>query len=67
MAQVEETIFEVPRNRFTEHSEVFEDMFLMPQPEHEQAVEGRHRDRPIVLEGYKAADFAALIKVLYPT
>ncbi|RXW16304.1 hypothetical protein EST38_g9547 [Candolleomyces aberdarensis] len=29
-------------------------------------VEGRHGDHPIVLKGYKAADFAAIVKVLYP-
>ncbi|KAJ2921992.1 hypothetical protein H1R20_g15101, partial [Candolleomyces eurysporus] len=32
-----------------------------------QDIEGRSTGRPIVLEGYRAADFAALIKVLYPT
>ncbi|KAJ2935029.1 hypothetical protein H1R20_g2044, partial [Candolleomyces eurysporus] len=62
--KVEETMFEVPRYRFMEYSEVFADMFRMPQVAED--VEGRHRDRPIVLEGYKAADFAAMIKVLYP-
>ena len=66
-AQVEETIFEVPRYRFTEYSEVFADMFHMPQAAGgAEDAEGRHRDRPIVLEGYKAADFAAIVKVLYP-
>ncbi|RXW11414.1 hypothetical protein EST38_g14440 [Candolleomyces aberdarensis] len=65
--KVEDTLFEVPRYRFTQHSEVFEDMFLMPQAQDAQSVEGRNSHHPIVLEGYKAADFAALIKVLYPT
>ena len=60
MIQVEGTIFEVTRNRLTEYSEVFADMFLMPRPEGSQ-------EDPIFLEGYKAADFAALIKVLYPS
>ncbi|KAJ2924440.1 hypothetical protein H1R20_g12646, partial [Candolleomyces eurysporus] len=65
--QVEETIFEVPRYRFTEYSEVFADMFHMPQGAGDaEDIEGRRRDRPIVLEGYKAADFAAIVKVLYP-
>ncbi|KAJ2924442.1 hypothetical protein H1R20_g12645, partial [Candolleomyces eurysporus] len=64
---VEETIFEVPQYRFTEYSEVFADMFHMPQGAGDaEDVEGRRRDRPIVLEGYKAADFAAIVKVLYP-
>jgi hypothetical protein len=42
-------------------------MFLIPQTEDGGAVEGRRRDLPIVLEGYHAADFAALVKVLYPS
>ncbi|RXW14142.1 hypothetical protein EST38_g11711 [Candolleomyces aberdarensis] len=66
--KVEDIIFEVPRYRFTEYSEVFADMFHMPQGAGgAEDVEGRHEDRPIVLEGYEAADFAAIIKVLYPT
>ena len=65
-AQVEETIFEVARYRFTEYSEVFADMFHLPQVEDKTDVEGRDKEHPIILEGYKAADFAALIKVLYP-
>lgn len=37
-------------------------MFLMP------GAEGSHegRENPMILEGYKAANFAALVKVLYP-
>jgi hypothetical protein len=29
--------------------------------------EGTSEDNPITLEGYKADDFEALLKVLYPT
>lgn len=29
--------------------------------------EGARDDNPIILEGYKAADFEALLAVLYPT
>jgi hypothetical protein len=70
MAQVEGTIFEVHRHRFTQYSQVFADMFLVPQAEgaHDIVdVEGRDKEHPIVLEGYQAADFAALAKILYPT
>ena len=69
-AQVEEMIFEVPRNRFTDNSEVFADMFRLPQVadgSNAADVEGRNKDHPIFLEGYQAADFAALLKVLYPS
>lgn len=65
--QVEQTIFEVPRYRFPQHSDVFRDMFLIPQTEDGGAVDGQRRDRPIVLEGYHAAHFAALVRVLYPS
>ncbi|RXW16738.1 hypothetical protein EST38_g9117 [Candolleomyces aberdarensis] len=61
--KVEETVFEVPRHRFIEHSEILADMFGLPQG---GSVEGNDEERPIVLEGYKAADFGALVKLLYP-
>jgi hypothetical protein len=70
VAQVEETIFQVPRYRFTQYSEVFADMFLMPQAEGASDlvnVEKRDREHPVLLEGYQAADFAALVKILYPS
>jgi hypothetical protein len=69
VAQVEETLFQVPRCRFTQYSEGFTDMFLMPQAEGTSDrvdVEGRDKEHPILLEGYRAADFAALVKILYP-
>jgi hypothetical protein len=40
-------------------------MFLMPGAEGSH--EGRDKENPIFLEGYEAADFAALVKVLYPS
>ncbi|RXW18254.1 hypothetical protein EST38_g7602 [Candolleomyces aberdarensis] len=64
-SQVEEIVFEAPRYRFTEHSEVFEDMFHLPTGSNGD-VEGRDEEHPIVLDGYKANDFSALMKVLYP-
>jgi hypothetical protein len=45
-------------------------MFLVPQAEgaHDVVdVEGRDKEHPILLEGYQAADFAALVKILYPS
>ncbi|RXW11712.1 hypothetical protein EST38_g14143 [Candolleomyces aberdarensis] len=64
--KVEDTIFQVPQHWFTEHSEVFVDMFLMPQAGDEKSVEGKDKEHPILLESYKAADFKALVELLYP-
>ncbi|KAJ2930377.1 hypothetical protein H1R20_g6725, partial [Candolleomyces eurysporus] len=64
-SQVEEIVFEAPRYRFTEHSEVFENMFHLPTGS-DGDVEGRDEEHPIMLDGYKANDFSALMKVLYP-
>ncbi|KAJ2924443.1 hypothetical protein H1R20_g12648, partial [Candolleomyces eurysporus] len=64
--KVEDTIFQVPQHRFTEHSEVFADMFLLPQAGDAESVEGKDKEHPIRLESYKAADFKALVKLLYP-
>ncbi|RXW11224.1 hypothetical protein EST38_g14631 [Candolleomyces aberdarensis] len=41
-------------------------MFHLPSGD-EQTAEGQDRGHPITLEGYRAADLNALVKVLYPT
>jgi hypothetical protein len=41
-------------------------MFQLPTGS-DGAVEGTNEEHPITLEGYKATDFDALLKVLYPT
>ncbi|KAJ2930409.1 hypothetical protein H1R20_g6732, partial [Candolleomyces eurysporus] len=64
--KVEESVFEAPRYRFAEYSEVFETMFQLPAGS-DGNVEGRDEEHPIVLEGYRAAHFDALLAVLYPT
>ncbi|RXW18249.1 hypothetical protein EST38_g7605 [Candolleomyces aberdarensis] len=64
--KVEESVFEAPRYRFGEESEVFETMFHLPTAS-DGTVEGRDEEHPIVLEGYRAADFGALLSVLCPT
>ena len=38
----------------------------MPQAGDSQGIEGKDKEHPIVLESYKAADFRALVKLLYP-
>ncbi|KAJ3511036.1 hypothetical protein NLJ89_g4334 [Agrocybe chaxingu] len=64
--KVEDKLFCVPRCEFIQSSEVFADMCLLPSGP-TSAVEGRDRERPIVLEGYKKGEFACLLKVMYPT
>ncbi|RXW12915.1 hypothetical protein EST38_g12938 [Candolleomyces aberdarensis] len=63
--KVEEIVFEAPRFRFAEHSEVFETMFHLPAGS-DGTVEGRDDEHPILLEGYQATHFNSLLKVLYP-
>jgi hypothetical protein len=68
--RIEETAFEVARSRFIEFSETFAGAFRLLQVEDGTDgidEEGRTKAHPIDLEGYKAADFAALVKVLYPS
>ena len=64
--QVEDRLFCVPRYEFVQSSEVFADMFLLPSGPGANT-EGRDREHPIVLEGYKKDEFACLLKVMYPT
>ncbi|KAJ2930407.1 hypothetical protein H1R20_g6733, partial [Candolleomyces eurysporus] len=64
--KVEEIVFEAPRYRFAEESEVFETILHLPAGS-ARNVEGQDEENPIVLEGYQAAHFDALLKVLYPT
>lgn len=61
--QVEDRIFHAFPHTFASASEVFEGLFLLPQG---APGEGLSKDRPIVLQGCRASDFAALMKVLHP-
>ncbi|KAJ2930385.1 hypothetical protein H1R20_g6731, partial [Candolleomyces eurysporus] len=45
---------------------VFEAMFHLPTGS-ERRVDGQDEEHPIVLEGYQATHFDALLKILYPT
>jgi hypothetical protein len=68
--RTEEITFEVTRSRFIQFSEAFAGAFRLLQVEGGTDgvdEEGRTKAHPIDLEGYKAADFAALVKVLYPS
>ncbi|KAL5633924.1 hypothetical protein ACGC1H_005948 [Rhizoctonia solani] len=62
--QVEKTLFNVHKYQLVK-SEVFSDMFGMPKPEGDQSEEGSSPDHPIELKGVSAADFTALLRVLY--
>ncbi|TEB24890.1 hypothetical protein FA13DRAFT_1612810, partial [Coprinellus micaceus] len=64
--EVDDQVFYVPRHGFLQASTVFSDMFTIPQPLAPEVIEG-HLERPIILAGYKAKEFKALLKVLYPT
>ena len=65
-AQVEDTIFRVNRQGFATASPFFETMFRLPSGDNRKIL-GTTDDDPIVLEGHKADDFDALLRVLYPT
>ncbi|THU75969.1 hypothetical protein K435DRAFT_771321 [Dendrothele bispora CBS 962.96] len=62
--QVEGILFRVPRFHFETSSEVFSDMFALPQTD--ELKEGDSDASPIRLEGIMAADFECLLNVLYP-
>ncbi|CUA75513.1 Plexin-A2 [Rhizoctonia solani] len=61
--QVENTLFNVHKYQLMK-SEVFSDMFKMPKVNDSGPEEGSP-ERPIVMKGIAASDFAGLLKVLY--
>ncbi|CUA75514.1 hypothetical protein RSOLAG22IIIB_11796 [Rhizoctonia solani] len=62
--QVEYTLFKVHRYQLLK-SETFSDMFKMPKDPNAGPEEGSSPEHPIVIEGVAAADFEALMTVLY--
>ncbi|KLO09626.1 hypothetical protein SCHPADRAFT_833766, partial [Schizopora paradoxa] len=62
---VQDVLFRVPVEPFETRSEVFRDMFSLPNGD-EASKEGTSDDSPIVLEGVAVDDFRALLKFLYP-
>ncbi|KAI5122214.1 hypothetical protein M0805_002703 [Coniferiporia weirii] len=64
--KAEDTLFRVPRERFEEHSDVFHGMFTLPACGDAAVQEGYSDEHPLVLEGVKAKDFLAFLKLLYP-
>ncbi|KAH8117107.1 hypothetical protein DFH11DRAFT_1152839 [Phellopilus nigrolimitatus] len=63
--KVEDCLFRVPQQGFESQSEVFKTMFTLPSGEDTEQ-DGCSDDRPLVLEGIKADDFRAFLKLLYP-
>src|ERR1700733_603420 len=58
---VQTTLFRVHRSTLSMHSTVFSDMFSIPQPPDQLAIEGC----PVVHLHDSAEDFACLLKALY--
>ncbi|KLO09614.1 hypothetical protein SCHPADRAFT_1000128 [Schizopora paradoxa] len=66
--KVENVLFRVPEDDFKDRSEVFRDMFSIPQAtvfSNAVTSEGYSDSNPIILEGVKADDFRALLRHLY--
>ncbi|CAE6399205.1 hypothetical protein ACGC1H_005954 [Rhizoctonia solani] len=61
--QVEDTLFNVHKYQLLK-SETFSDMFKIPNVEGGEQ-EGSSPEHPIIMEGVKADDFVALLKMLY--
>ncbi|KAJ7655372.1 hypothetical protein B0H17DRAFT_377824 [Mycena rosella] len=64
--KVEQSLFRVPRYQFERHSDIFADMFTVPQPADSAQSDGSDDEIPLKLEGIKALDFQRLLQVLYP-
>ncbi|KIK58973.1 hypothetical protein GYMLUDRAFT_170302 [Collybiopsis luxurians FD-317 M1] len=62
--QVEDILYSLPRARLMEESEVFEDMFALPQGVGKLS-EGASDDNPIHLEQTKKTDWECLLKLLF--
>ncbi|EUC54209.1 BTB/POZ domain protein [Rhizoctonia solani AG-3 Rhs1AP] len=62
--QIEDTLFNIHKYQLLK-SEIFSDMFKVPKAKDDKPEEGSSPNNPIKMEGVKASDFAALLKVLY--
>lgn len=58
-------MFNVPRYRFEQESDVFKTMFTLPQAVSSMQ-DGQSREHPLTLTGVTSDEFRALLKVLYP-
>ncbi|CAE6499018.1 unnamed protein product [Rhizoctonia solani] len=62
--KIENTLFNVHKYQLVK-SEVFSDMFKVPNPGGNTPEEGSSPENPIIIQGVAASDFAALLTVLY--
>ena len=58
--QVEDQLYSLPKQTLRGQSDVFDGMFMHDS----DSREGQSDDNPIILEGYKCADFDSLLRVL---
>ncbi|KAG2015316.1 hypothetical protein CC2G_008599 [Coprinopsis cinerea AmutBmut pab1-1] len=63
--RAEDELFQVPALYFLGESHFFREMFELPPPEG-QPLEGSSKECPLVLEGIRAMEFQALLKVMFP-
>ncbi|KAM6493190.1 hypothetical protein JOM56_011324, partial [Amanita muscaria] len=61
---VEDELFKVSQNLFVQHSQVFRDMFSIPQLEGIEP-DGSSDEQPLILEGIEKQDFIQLLRILY--
>ncbi|KAJ1305367.1 hypothetical protein OPQ81_000382 [Rhizoctonia solani] len=62
--QVEDTLFNVHKYQLLK-SKTFSEMLKVPKAKEGEVEEGSSPEHPIIMEGVKASDFVALLKVLY--
>jgi hypothetical protein len=62
-SQVEGCLFKVPRQPFENNSQIFRDMFGMPEIV-DSPREGSSDEHPLRLEGVKSWDFEQLLRVM---
>lgn len=59
-------MFKVLRRTFEDNSEVFKNMFLIPQGAGNTQTEGGDSEHPIQLDGIIEDEMVQLLRVLYP-
>ncbi|KAG2015309.1 hypothetical protein CC2G_008592 [Coprinopsis cinerea AmutBmut pab1-1] len=63
--RADDELFKVPALYFLTESQFFRDMFDLPNPEG-SIVDSTCKDKPLVLEGVRASELSALLRVMYP-
>ncbi|KAK7472353.1 hypothetical protein VKT23_000470 [Stygiomarasmius scandens] len=63
--QVEDALYNVPRQPFMRESDVFHDMFSLPVPVGRKA-EGQSDEEPVLLQSVSKVDFERLLNLMFP-